>query len=334
VSEHRLNSRRRPSAPARNGWRIWDTSYVDDRKSFALYREAACESFLRLSPQRPNDQSFFARVEHFPLASGAVNRVSTVPHDVIRTTADVARIDGDFLHLNFQIGGQYKLVQAGRESIVNSGDAVLFSTAKPFTMNHRRGRDVTLMSLLIPRKRLASTLKSDLHLDNLLVSRLRYGGALRSCLAVLAGRLNAASRHEIEMLNSATVSLLCAALAADEHGDPETWRPSDSEPAILAAIKLYVRENLARPNLSAESIAPRFGISRRYVDKLFQNVDRTFETFLQEERLSCARLDLLDPSMLREKVSTIAYRWGFRDLSSFHRNFKALYGETPGSLRG
>jgi AraC family transcriptional activator of tynA and feaB len=124
-----------------------------------------------------------------------------------------------------------------------------------------------------------------------------------------------------------------AALLSNAQERPKAGLSLDDEPAILSAIRLFIRQNLTNPGLSAASVASQFGISRRYVDKLFQKEGQTFEAFSVGERLSCARLDLLDPAFLRQNVSTIAYRWGFHDMSTFHRNFKMVYGETPGSLR-
>jgi AraC family transcriptional activator of tynA and feaB len=333
VSQHRLE-RMKDSGALADGWRVWDTSYVAERTRFTLYREAVCESFLSLSPERPDDGSFSARIEHLPLSSGAINRgMCSVSHKIVRTSADVAKIDGEFLHLNFPTSGQYALDQAGRQSVIDCGDAVLFSTSKPFTMDSKRRQGSSVISLLIPRQRVVATQKYEISLDNILVSQLRYGAPLRSCLAMLARRLNAGSRHEIEILNSAAISLLCAALLSNAQERPKAGLSLDDEPAILSAIRLFIRQNLTNPGLSAASVASQFGISRRYVDKLFQKEGQTFEAFSVGERLSCARLDLLDPAFLRQNVSTIAYRWGFHDMSTFHRNFKMVYGETPGSLR-
>jgi AraC-like DNA-binding protein len=324
---------KRGQSAGATGWRVWDTAYVPEREAFSLYREAACESFLRLSPDRPDNIAFAARVEHLPLGDGAINRVHTVPHDVIRKGSDVARIDGEFLHLNFQTSGRYLLQQAGRESEVRAGDAVLFGSSLPFRLTMHRDVNSALTSLLIPRQTVVDRVGVPVCLDNVLVSRLAHGAALRSCLSVLSARAQAGSLSEIRLLKDAAVSLLCATLTADNAEAAPTMPEESAEPPLLVAIKAFLRRHLGDQDLSAETVAARFGVSRRYVDKLFRKTGGTFEQFVLAERLSVARLDLLDRGLRQETVATVAYRWGFRDLSMFYRNFKAAFGETPGSLR-
>jgi len=328
-----------PREVARSGdgglaaWRVWDTAHVPEREAFSLYREAVCESFLRLSPRRPDRNVFSARVEHLAVGEGAINRVHTAPHDVIRNAADVARIDGEYLHLNFQISGRYLLEQGGRTSDVRSGDAVLFGTGTPFRLRMHTAAHTSLTSLLIPRRTVADAVGRGIGLDNVLVSQLPNGVALRSCLAALSARLSSGSLREIALLKNAAVSLLCAALACTDAQAKPLLASPNAEPPLLTGVKALARARLADPGLSAAEAAVRFGISRRYVDRLFQQAGTTFERFVLAERLRGARLDLVDPARRRDKIAAIAYRWGFRDLSMFHRNFKAAYGVTPGEAR-
>jgi AraC-like DNA-binding protein len=52
------------------------------------------------------------------------------------------------------------------------------------------------------------------------------------------------------------------------------------------------------------------------------------------ERLAAARRALADPGLDALKISEIAYRCGFSDLSYFNRAFRQKYGETPKAARG
>jgi len=103
--------------------------------------------------------------------------------------------------------------------------------------------------------------------------------------------------------------------------------------ARLAAIKADVIENLARPDLSAPSVAARQGVTRRYVDMLFEAEGATFSEFVVGQRLARARHLLTDPRLAHLSVSAISLRVGFGDLSYFNRTFRRRFGATPSDVR-
>lgn len=67
---------------------------------------------------------------------------------------------------------------------------------------------------------------------------------------------------------------------------------------------------------------------------LFEQEGMTLSEFVLAERLAHARDLLADPRHLHIKVSEIAYRVGFSDLSYFNRTFRIRFGTTPSNARG
>jgi AraC-like DNA-binding protein len=51
-------------------------------------------------------------------------------------------------------------------------------------------------------------------------------------------------------------------------------------------------------------------------------------------RLERCRRDLLDPRLADRSIASIAFGWGFGDLSGFNRAFRAAFGATPREVRG
>lgn len=51
--------------------------------------------------------------------------------------------------------------------------------------------------------------------------------------------------------------------------------------------------------------------------------------FLKEVRLQFAYEDLKKASLGSEKVTTIAFKWGFTHLGYFSTDYKNRFGETP-----
>jgi AraC-like DNA-binding protein len=85
--------------------------------------------------------------------------------------------------------------------------------------------------------------------------------------------------------------------------------------------------------MSPAIAAQHFGISVRYVQKLFAAGGTTFSAYIVAKRLDNIRDDLDSPSSRNHSISSLAFRWGFRDLSSFNRAFKKRFGCCPKHYR-
>ncbi len=85
--------------------------------------------------------------------------------------------------------------------------------------------------------------------------------------------------------------------------------------------------------ICARRAAEHFGISARYVHKLFAASSTTFSSYVVAKRLEHIRSDLLSPACRNQPISNLAYRWGFNDLSSFNRAFKSRFGCSPSRFR-
>ena len=99
-------------------------------------------------------------------------------------------------------------------------------------------------------------------------------------------------------------------------------------------ITQYMYENLRDPTLSARNIAEALGISRRYMNKLFQREGTTVGRALLARRLEGSYRDLSDPYKRSRSVTEIAYAWGFNSPSHFSRAFRQRFGMSPREARG
>ena len=99
--------------------------------------------------------------------------------------------------------------------------------------------------------------------------------------------------------------------------------------AALAAIHARACE----PGLDAEFIAGQVGLSVRYLHRLLESTGRTFAEHLLDRRLDCAVAMLRDSDSSYLKISEIASRAGFSDISHFNRSFRRRFGDTPHGVR-
>jgi transcriptional regulator GlxA family with amidase domain len=97
------------------------------------------------------------------------------------------------------------------------------------------------------------------------------------------------------------------------------------------AVRLYIDANLGNPGLAPLTIARANAISLRTLHRMFESTDDSVSGFIRTRRLSRCRADLLRGT--DETVSTIAHRWGFRNMSFFSRLFRERYGVSARELQ-
>jgi AraC-like DNA-binding protein len=155
---------------------------------------------------------------------------------------------------------------------------------------------------------------------------------LSKCLQANAEIMPSASPEEMAGLYQAVCALLPV-----EAGYFECDRPVGEQRVninyLLKSILGHIDQNIANTDLTPHHVANQFGISVRYVHKLFVGCGMTFRSYATARRLDNVCKDLVSPASRREPVSVVAFRWGFNDLSSFNRAFKSRYGCTPSQFR-
>jgi AraC-like DNA-binding protein len=110
--------------------------------------------------------------------------------------------------------------------------------------------------------------------------------------------------------------------------------PGEARQAITPLrVKQYIDQRLADPALGPGEVAAAFGISTRYLHRLFEREHETVAQYIRDRRLERCRLLLLDPQLSAHTILMLAFGCGFGDLSGFNRAFRAKYGMTPRQLR-
>jgi AraC-like DNA-binding protein len=103
--------------------------------------------------------------------------------------------------------------------------------------------------------------------------------------------------------------------------------------ARLRAVKADVELHLTAPDLTADGIATRHGISPRYLRSLFEREGTSFGDFVATRRLALAHRMLSDPRNAASSIASVAMSAGFGDLSWFNARFRRVYGMTPKEVR-
>lgn len=98
-------------------------------------------------------------------------------------------------------------------------------------------------------------------------------------------------------------------------------------------IRLYIEDKLHDPTLTPLKIAEENGISRRYLNKLFNSQGHSVTRFMWDRRLERCRKDLEDPFLAHRSLTEICYNWGFNSSSHFSRTYKQKFGLSPSESR-
>jgi AraC-like DNA-binding protein len=102
---------------------------------------------------------------------------------------------------------------------------------------------------------------------------------------------------------------------------------------VRLQVRAFIDEHLADPSLGPDAIAAAHFISRRQLDRLFEDGDATVTESIRRRRLERCREELADPRLRGDSILDIATRWGFVSPAHFSRTFRAAYGMTPRELR-
>ena len=97
------------------------------------------------------------------------------------------------------------------------------------------------------------------------------------------------------------------------------------------AIQSYIEQNLSRMDLCAETLLPKFGVSRATLYRLFEE-EGGVRNYIVDRRLFRAILDISTGPQHRGKIQQAAKRWGFSSAANFNRSVRHTFGGAPGAL--
>lgn len=307
---------------------VWDSQYGVRAEAFTRFRETICNAFMPWTPEY-SGRDFVGRVENVTLKHGAVGRVRMSPIIATKTKANIANSPIDCVHGNLIISGELKVDQGGQTNIAKRGDLVLYESFSAVTLTEKPDTPCDNLAFVIPMREFASLENiGGRPFANTLISAEKLGGPLTACLTMLVQSLCKSSVDELDGLMQACIALLPISMGLFESNVKEVA----SKNYLLTRLLDYIDRNLSDPDLSPHHVAQQFGISIRYVHKLFGQFGSTFGAHVTTERLNRIRWDLQVSSGRRPSISSLAYRWGFNDLSTFHRAFKRQFGCTPGNV--
>jgi AraC-like DNA-binding protein len=270
-------------------------------------------------------EAFSAKTSRWQLGSLALVETVHDRGDGRRGSAEIGANDPDLVGLLYIRRGTIALDFEGRPVVLRAGELVMWDSARRggFSTSGR----VDNQTLVIPRGLL--TMQAPGY-EAMYGRPFRAGhpaarlmGSFVDSLVPVVGSLDSAARDAV-----ADAALDIARAVVSTSDDPQRRQGTASR---VKAVRLYIDANLGNPNLDPVTIANANAISLRTLHRMFESTDDSVSGVIRARRLSRCRADLLRGT--DEPVSTIAHRWGFRNMSFFSRLFRERYGVSARELQ-
>ena len=268
-----------------------------------------------------------ARFEYFTVGEAHILKSRNSPLGLITTPALLKGIDSDLLVVWMKLAGTATHTQApGR--VLCSGDLFASNLWRPYEYFDDGGETA---GFHIPLARLGLTPDYATRASEVIHAS-PLAGQLRDHLLILFRDADTISQGPAaSMVGHATTDLVRAALIAATDMEPSRRDGLDQD--LTTAIKGYITQHLADPDLGAERIARAMFISVRQVYKHWEAESLPLGQWMLERRLEAARDQLTSTRGRNLTIAAIARRWGFADSTHFSRRFRQAYGMSPREWR-
>ncbi len=293
---------------------------------FESFRDALCDVYLGIRPERTSSGSFDADVLAYDWDGAILSRMRAPGHSARRDAASLARVPDDALFVNVSPNSASRLDHLGEAWRLPAGAPVVLDNSSPFALEFDPRRRFRLYSLRIPRT-FAGVEPSGRAIAEL-NRRLAASGAgarLGAQCALLATEFDAGRWDAAGAMTRAVVAMLRGAFTGI---DSEMDAPSRLESGKRAASM-----RIHDPGFDVHEFAHSVNVSVRTIQNDFRAAGETFRGWLLDARLDAARERLRSPAWRRRSVEAVAAASGFRDIAHFHHAFRARFDATPGSLR-
>lgn len=271
-------------------------------------------------------QPFRADLRSYALGSVVFGLARASSQHFRRDTRTMARSGVDHVIIQAYLRGGYHGTAGRREIRVRAGDICVLDLAQTLETWATPFENLTLV---VPRPMLDARLLRTEELHGLVLS----GGSpltamLTSHLHSLLDQAPRMSFEESQAVVEGTVALVSACIRGEvERRDAQCSTPAD---ASLFRIRQYIETQLTSADLSADSVATHFGLSRASLYRLFAPIGGIAD-YIRRRRLHRAFFDLVGSR--NRRISEVARRWQLGTDAHFARSFKAAYGISPRAAR-
>jgi AraC-like DNA-binding protein len=327
----------RPLNQARTGV-LLTTASVPEVDQLGFWREVVCRTIAGVDASPLDRKSSYAGT----IQARSIPLTDRPGFDLLNVKADPQRVNRTRQLINAQTEGAWLLMiqkkgtcdisQGSAQITLVPGDIGFLDTSRPYEVIFPKIFAQSIVKLptllfreLLPRGRdIAGTALPG---GDALTAIARYN-------LILLERLASAIDPKLlpAVANRAIDHLALAARALFDGTTRDIRR--DAYAFHFERASLYIAEHLSDKKLSVERIADAIGISSGHLQEIFrESSGHTIADYVRQQRLAMCRRDLADASLRHDSITSIAFRWGFSESSSFSRAFRNAFRITPRQYR-
>lgn len=303
----------------------WSTETVPEADRVAAWSDMLSRQVFPVRTEIFRPDRFRGEMRLRVFGPTAFLRVRSRSQRIVRGEAEISDGDDNWLFVSTMIRGTGLLHHAGGVARVPRGGVSFVDGGQPFALEFRQ--DFDYVSALVLRRDIFALLPEAEAAHGRVIGA-PAGPAIAAFLAALEPAVDGGGVGDENQLYDNFLGLAAAALLPA----PETTSLRASDKTLLARIKSHLIAHLGE-DMPARSVAGRFGIADRKLQRLFQGEGTTLTLWLRRQRLERCAQDLADPRQDGRSVTAIAGSRGFDDPTYFSRCFRAAFGMAPGAYR-
>ena len=317
----------RPPSPA--GTVRYDTRSVAPADGFAFWREAVCETYVRLGCDTPRRRDFCGSIAIDRLDKLSISRVMGMEQRVERRPRDIrADTDRSFL-VSLQTEKTSRVTQFGRTAHLRPGDMALYDSAHPYTLEVAEGFSQTVVQ--IPAANLLARLPDARALVACRVDgQSPIGRLVQENVGAFAGLATEGDALLRGLVQDTLIDLIATGVAAQAGTLVALSAP---ERHCLLRVKTFVRDNFTAHELDRHAVAAAAGLSVRRLNAILAKEGTSVSSLIRECRLRAVAVDLREPRFKAMTVAELAYKNGFSNLQHFSTAFRKWSGRSPREYR-
>jgi len=310
---------------------IWSTDLVPEPEREAYWLGALRRLYPDLTAVEPLDgEAVHGRLVIRGFADGWASECQQSAARLAGAGRDAAGDGWDGYNLILQIYGVGRVSHAGRTFHRRFGEMTLTDAALPF---EEVGLDTPHVQVWrLPRHVLEPLLVApDLSIGVGIHGRHGAGALLLSLLQTTWRECGGLARPMQHRIQESICRLV--ALAFSPTSILNRSGRNGSRQASLPEACAYIESRLQDPRLGVEEVAEWLCCSRRKLEMLFEETGIGVAGWIGRRRVEECRKMLADPAWRHLSITEVAFTWGFRDLSTFNRRFRAQCGAAPREVR-
>lgn len=292
------------------------------------WQTAVSQAYFSLETEARRGGPFNGQLDAWPLGPISVTRIACDPVLYRRKPSHLSDARDDAILISIPTASRVHFSQNARDVICEPGGFVIERSDSPYEYWHSKP-DVQWV-VKVPREGIQARVgRAERFLGLSVDARSGVAAYFVSSLAFAIRHADALDDQVRATSGTYLLDLLCMALQNDQRALSST--EDTVRRAHLDRAEGFINANLKDPELTPARVAEGCGISLRYLQRLFGETGVTITDYIRERRLARCHEDLI--SGRHDRISAVAYRWGFADQAQFCRHYRTRFGRTPSETR-